>query len=274
MRRFRARLFLFAAGSLLAGCDSATTRKSETATHAPLPVAASAPAAITPADTLKPFRPLAGRPDSLPGPVQVRIGATAYRLELTARADSSQPRRYPRPIAQDPDPADTAASFYEGYEGIYTFRLLRPDGQPQFVRQLTKADFRQAMGPELAAESVVQRPVFLGYLPAFGALAFEISFCPPESDAGGEALLLLNATTGQVRHKSLSRWTGGCNSSPALAANGRLLLTSTEILQANGQTAILNRPNCQVAGTLLVNDQTVLVVYWPNQDAKGETPPA
>jgi hypothetical protein len=117
-------------------------------------------------------------------------------------------------------------------------------------------------------------PIFSGYLPAFNALVFELSFYPDGSDAGGDLLLLLDATMGRVTHKKMTRWATGCNSATALSRDGRTLLTSTEILQANGRsTAIDNRPGREVAGTLLVNDQTVLVTYVGGYDNKGDQLP-
>jgi len=257
---------------LLAGCDQNTASRQETAIHArpPAAVAQTVPLAPAPASTGQPYFRLPGFGDSVAAPALVRINNAAYRVQLAARTDSARPLRYlvPVPTAEPPE-ADTVT----GFEGYYTFRLLRADGKAQFVRQLKKSSFSKTMSPDLAVEAETFTPVFSGYLPAFKALAFEINFYPPESDAGGQALLLLDAATGKVRHQALARWTGGCNSASALSADGRTLLTSSELLQANGHVTNLEKPGREVAGTLLVNNQTALVVYAAGYDQRGREMP-
>ncbi|MBF9223153.1 hypothetical protein [Hymenobacter ruricola] len=267
---------------LLSGCDQKTAQRQETVAQAPVyPAVADVPAApLAAPDTALPYRPLPGSFDSVQAPLQVRINNADYRVQVSARADSAQPLRYVAPPNEFLDGSSedsTQRQALTGVEVVYTFRLLRANGQPQFVRQLKKSDFKAAVGEELAVEADVSVPVFSGYLPAFQALAFEISFYPPESDAGGQVLVLLDATTGKVLHRELARWTDGCNSATVLSADGRTLLTSCEILQANGHVVNLEKANRTahrtIAGTLLVNDQTVLVVYGPGYDNHGREVP-
>ncbi|MBF9237015.1 hypothetical protein I2I05_06365 [Hymenobacter sp. BT683] len=263
----------------LAGCDQKSTSQQEAAPPQTTP-APPAPAAIAPprplafADTAAPYTTLPGFFDSVKVAPQVRINGTVFRLQTTAQTDSTRPLRYALPPTAYVDGStddSTQSNVVTGFEGTYTFRLLRPDGKPQFVQKLLKSAFGAAVGKDMAVEAAAMPPVFSGYLPAFNALAFELSFYPPDSDAGGELLLLLDATTGRVIHKELARWMSGCNSETALSPNGRTLLTSTEILQSNGRsTEIDNIPGREVAGTLLVNDQTVLVAYTGGYDNKGE----
>ncbi|UOE35968.1 hypothetical protein MTP16_10075 [Hymenobacter monticola] len=258
---------------LLAGCDQNTASLQETATHTRRPVLATqtAPRATAPANAGHPYLRLPGIGDSIQASPLVRINNTPYRVQAAARTDSARPLRHILP----PDPAadSPAADTVTGFEGYYTFRLLRADGTTQFVRQLKKTSFSAAVSPDLAVEAETTPPIFSGYLPAFKALAFEINFYPPESDAGGQALLLLDAATGKVRHQALARWTGGCNSNSVLAADGRTLLTSCELLQANGHVTNLEKPGREVAGTLLVNNQTALVVYAAGYNKHGEEVP-
>ncbi|MDO7849670.1 hypothetical protein Q5H92_25125 [Hymenobacter sp. M29] len=258
---------------LLAGCDQNTASRQETAIRIPRPALAErvAPLAPTLPDTALPYRSLPSFGDSVQASLLVRISDAAYRVQVAARTDSARPLRHILPPA--PSAESTQNDTVTGFEGYYTFRLLRTDGKAQFARQLRKTSFSAAMSPDLALEAETILPFFSGYLPAFKALAFEISFYPPESDAGGQALLLLDAATGKVRHLALARWTGGCNSAMALSADGRTLLTSSELLQANGHVTNLEKPGREVIGTLLVNNQTALVVYGAGYDQRGREVP-
>ena len=271
------RACLVAAGLLLlAGCDQNTASRQEKPPRKTrvLTDADVVPPPAVPADTARPYVALPGFADAVQASPLVRILNEDYRIQLSARLDSARPLRYVPPPQPGTDPADsTQNSASTGFEGFYTFRLLRADDKVQFVRQLKKTSFSDAVSPDLAVEADVTMPVFSGYLPAFRALAFEINFYPPESDAGGQALLLLDAATGRVRHQSMARWTGGCNSGSVLSADGRTLLTSCEMLQANGHVTTLEKPGRQVQGTLLVNDETALVVYGPGYDRRGREVP-
>ncbi|SFQ57946.1 hypothetical protein [Hymenobacter arizonensis] len=272
--------FLLFALCFLAGCEQkkAALQQEDAPPQNTLAEAAAAapiaqPRSLAFADTAAPYTTLPSFYDSVKASPQVRINGTLYRLQTTARTDSTRPLRYTDPTmaSQDgPGTDSTQSNTITGFEGTYTFRLLRPDGKTQFVKKLRKSDFAAEVGKDMVVDATTMLPVFSGYLPAFNALAFELGFYPEGSDAGGEALLLLNATTGQVIHKQMARWNSGCNSAAVLSPNGRTLLTSTEILQANGRaTPIDNKSGRSVGGTLLVNDQTVLVAYAPGYDNRG-----
>jgi hypothetical protein len=257
---------------LLAGCDQNTASRQEAALHTrrPAPVAQTVPPVAAAAEAGQPYLRLLGFGDSVLASPLVRINNASFRVQLAARTDSSQPLRHLVPVpAAEPPETDTVT----GFEGYYTFRLLRPDGKAQFERRLKKTSFAKVVSPDLAVEAETITPIFSAYLPAFKALAFEVVFYPPESDAGGQALLLLDAATGKVRHLGLARWTGGCNSNMALSADGRTLLTSCELLHANGHVTNLEKPGREVAGTLLVNNQTALVVYAAGYDQRGRELP-
>lgn len=272
------RLFLLLFALLcVAGCDPKTTSQPESAPLPPPPApppAVAAPArlrGLALADTAAPYTTLLGFGDTVQAPSQVRINGALYRVETTALTDSARVLGATEaPSAGQPGGDSTQNGTATGFEVLYRFRLLRPNGQPVFMRELRKSSFGAAMGQELAVIAEANTPVFSGYLPAFNALAFEISLYPPDSDAGGELLVLLHATTGRVLYQGLARWTGGCNSPAVLSNDGRTLLTSTKILQANGRvTKIDNKAKREVGGTLLVNNQTVLVAYMPGYDNSG-----
>jgi hypothetical protein len=264
---------LLTTGLLLTGCtQQPTQRQAPTIPAQPLPAPAPVAAAPAPtlarADTVPPYTPLwpvvvqNGQP--VPVPPLVRIGGVPYRVQARAVADSTRPLRY-----LDRVPAADGSFVTD------TLRLLRPDGQPQFTRRIRKSSLKEEIGDDLAVEASEWQPDFLGYLPQFNALAFELTVNPPDSDAGGSLLLLLDARTGQVRQLRLSRWTGGCSSPVALSEDGRTLLTSCHIIRADGRVVSLEKPDLTIGGTLLVNNSHVLVTYQPPfvPGQRAPTPP-
>ncbi|MDO7875476.1 hypothetical protein Q5H93_12100 [Hymenobacter sp. ASUV-10] len=276
-------LSLLTAGLLLAGCTQQPTQRQAPTIPAqplpaPAPVAAVARPALALADTVPPYtalEPYAWRGEQqVPVSPLVRIDGLSYRVEASAAPDSTRPLRYTYPPeAGEVNLGDPAPGLddrtVQGVEVTYTFRLLRADGQPQFTRRILKSSLKKEMTEDLAACAVARQPAFLGYLPQFGALAFELDLTPPDSDAGGQLLLLLDARTGQLRQQRLSSWTGGCNSPVALSEDGRTLLTSFHIIRADGRVTPFEKPGLQVGGTLLVNNQHVLVSYLPDYDPQG-----
>ena len=275
---FRAGILL--AGTLM-GCNqqpeqqqAEATRESEAAQILAVDSVQSATDSqptIALADTLPPYTALENRnPDA---PQRVSIGGVLYRVEALAVPDSTKPLRYTYP--PEPGAADSAAlRTAVGTEVVYTFRLLKPNGQPLFSRQLLKTSLAAEIGEDLAVEAIAWPPTFIGYLPKFNALAFELPVNPPDSDSGGELLLLLDARTGQVRRQHLSRWYGGCNSPVALSENGETLLTSFAIIQANGHVTSLSRPNQMIGGVLFVNNNRVLVTYVPKENQSHSAAPS
>jgi len=279
-------LSFLTAGLLLAGCTQQPTQRQAPTIPAqplpaPAPVAAVVPRfALAEADTVPPYTTL--EPYSWQGeqrvPVSplVTIGGVNYRVEVSAVPDSTRLLRYTYPPeAGDVNLGDPAPGLddrtVQGVEVTYTFRLLRPDGQPLFTRRVLKSSLKKEMSDDLAACASAQQPAFLGYLPQFNALAFELDLTPPDSDAGGNLLLLLDARTGQLRQQRLSRWTGGCNSPVAVSEDGRTLLTSFDIIRADGRVASFDKPPLRVGGTLLVNNGSVLVTYLPAHDPQGNS---
>lgn len=269
---FNARLrFLFAliVAVLLAGCNQQPTQQQAPTVAIPNTTALPKRPNIQPimalADTAFPYTALWSRPNSVP--TQVSIGGVTYRIEATADPDSTRPLQYTYPpAAKAPVIDSTTTRTVSGTEVVYTFRILKPNGQSLFTRRLLKSSFGAAIGQDLATEAAPWPPDFLGYLPHFKAFAFELTLNPPDSDSGGSLLLLLDARTGQVRQQRLSRWNGGCNSPVALSENGRTLLTSFDIIQANGRVTNFEKPELSIGGTLFVNDETVLIEYVSEQE--------
>ena len=261
---------------LVAGCNQQPPQQQAPAVATPtasaLPLATKARPLIAPADTAFPYTILEHRPT--PASSQVLIDGVRYRVEANAVPDSTRPLKYTYPAETKAPPLDsTDTRTASGTEVVYTFRVVKPNGQPLFARQLLKSSFAAEIGQDLATEATPWPPVFLGHLPLFHALAFELTLNPPDSDSGGSLLLLLDERTGRVRQQLLSSWNSGCNSPVALAENGLALLTSFDIIQANGRVTNLERPGFTIAGTLFVNNKTVLIDYLPEQDdAKSSAP--
>jgi hypothetical protein len=279
-------LSLLTTGLLLAGCtQQPTQRQAPTIPAQPLPAPAPVAAVLRPtlalADTVPPYtalEPYAWQGEQqVPVSPQVSIDGVSYRVEASAVPDSTRPLRYTfppdadAPNLGDPSPGVVDDRTVQGVEVTYTFRLLRADGQPQFTRRLLKSSLKKEMTEDLTACAVAQQPAFLGYLPQFNALAFELDLTPPDSDAGAYLLLLLDARTGQLRQQRLSRWMGGCSSPVALSEDGRTLLTSFDIIRADGRVASFEKPKLQIGGTLLVNNSSVLVTYLPEYDPQGNS---
>ena len=270
-------LSLLTTGLLLAGCtQQPAQRQAPTIPAQPLPAPAPVAAvvarpALAEADTVPPYTLLdAPFPHDdqpvLPPPL-VRIDGVSYQVQTSAATDTL--RRLTHIGRTEAEDGSLLVDTIYGSEVRYTFRLLRPDGQPQFTRQVLKSSLKAAIGADLAVKAVALQPGFLGYLPQFKALAFELTVYPPDSDAGGSVLLLLDARTGQLRQQRLSRWNGGCSSPVALSEDGRTLLTSFDIIRADGRVASFDKPPLRVGGTLLVNNTNVLVTYLPTYDTQG-----
>ncbi|MCB2409319.1 hypothetical protein [Hymenobacter lucidus] len=270
VKSFLAALLLCAA---LMSCES----RQPTATSAPAtPAEAATPAAVVRhpgpaiADTAAAFVTLHSLTDSTHRPPLVSIGSQQYRVLTSAATDS----HHRLPVPKDPtDSAEVVTAKSEamalegsyGYEVEYTVRLMDAKGKPKFTTTLHKADFAATMGPDHVNMSFAAPPDFYGYLPKFNALAFVVPFYLHDTDDGGEALLLLDAATGKVRHIGMQGWAFGAKDDITLTPDGRTLLTSYEIVHADGRHVKLARKNEEVAGALLVDDNTVLAV------AEGET---
>jgi hypothetical protein len=263
-------------GLALPACES----RRPAAGPAEAPTAAPAPVRTAVADTALPFASLHAPLDSAGGLPVVRIDGQPYRVRSSARPDRT--RRLMRPasavlestdstgnITRTPDPALDSlneANGY-GYDAEYTVQLLGPGGRPRFTASVRKTDFAASMGGlQHVAESTVGPPTLLGYLPQFHALAFDVSFYLEGTDDGGEALLLLDARTGKVRGITEHYYYESAESPDALTPDGRTLLLGAEIWHADGRRVRLDRPRQAVAGTLLLNEQTALVVYEDGYD--------
>ncbi|OON69319.1 hypothetical protein B0919_08495 [Hymenobacter sp. CRA2] len=270
----------------LLACESRQPNAANTEAPTSKPAPAAVPAPILPvmADTTSEFVRLGERIDSVGGLPAVHIGGQTYRIQTSARPDRTRRLIKPEPIHMRPlDSADydpkydlQRDSIYEangyGYDAIYTVQLLAPNGRPKFTTTLRKPDFAGPMGGlEHVAQSMVLAPDFLGYLPQFNALAFDVTMMLDETDDGGAAMLLLDAGTGKVRYLTEHNYYGDALSPDVLTPDGRTLLLGQEILHADGRHVPLVRKNLAVAGTVLLNDRTALVVYEGAYDPVKET---
>ena len=206
----------------------------------------------------------------------VRLNRRPYRLRFEAETDSTQPLI----TTYTPFPGHTERA--HGYEGRFTFTLRDSTGRQVFRRQLRKADFFSRAGADIVVESEALLPALLGYSVPLGALIFTLDFAVPNADVGSQVVVLLDLTGKVLRMSEGRGLSGGADCDPVLAADGRTLLTPSEILRPNLPPLRLNKPNADLAGAFLLSDTTLLAVYAPGKtrlirspdglDAIGRTP--
>jgi hypothetical protein len=222
----------------------------------PLPPAAPLPKAPSPVPT--PRYPVGWAPPAS-FDTAIMLNGQSYRLLLETETDSTQrlKTRY-EPV---PGHFDVA----RGYQGRFTFTLRDGGGRQLFRRQLRKNDFFKVVSEDIVTESEAFMPDMLAYSAPFGALVFTVDFMVPDSDVGSQAVVLLDLT-GRVLRMSEGRSPGGGpDCEPTLSADGRSLLTGSELLRPHQPPLRLNRPNADLVGAFLLSDTTLLAVYAPGR---------
>ena len=254
---------------VLVSCEQKAYLTEKRTSPVSVAVAPAAPAAAEPLAAVAPSPAPVYRPGWAPPAVLdtgVVLNGQPYRLHLEAETDSTQRLK----TTYQPYPGH-----YEqvrGYQGRFTFALHDHEGQQVFRRQLRKADFYKAAGQDIVTESEAYRPELLAYSPAFGSLVFTLDFMVPDSDVGAQVVLLLDLT-GRVVRISDGRAPGnGPDCDPALTADGRALLTGSELLRSNQPPLRLHRADADLVGAFLLTDSTVLVVYAPGKSHLIHTP--
>ena len=249
----------------LGGCEQKAylTEKAPPVSIPVAPAVGSAPAPPVGPPKPSPARP-AGRPRIGWAPpaaldTAIVLNGQSYRLRLEAETDSTQRLK----TTYQPYPGHYEQA--RGYQGRFTFTLRDGSGRPVFRRQLHKADFYKVAGQDIVTESEAYLPELLAYSAPFGALVFSLDFMVPDSDVGSQVVLMLDLT-GRVVCISDGRSPGtGPDCEPALAPDGRALLTGSELLRAHQPPLRLTRPNADLAGAFLLSDTTLLVVYAPGK---------
>lgn len=260
------RLLFYAiiSGLGLAGCEQHLYHKEERRPLA-VPTAVAAPPAPGPVGPL----PLP-TPPVVPG-TAFSVNGKVHYLVAQARPDSAHLLTALAYFSDD-DRARQRLTKVRGYDGRFTFTLRNAAGAPVFRRELRKADFAKMGAPDVVVESAVNKPVFLGYAAALRALVFTVDFGAPDSDVGFQVVLLLDLG-GQVLRLSEGRaLSGGPDADPALASNGRAVLTATEILRPSQPPLRLARPGADLAGAFFLTDTTVLAVYDPGKNRPVRLP--
>ena len=187
------------------------------------------------------------------------LNSQPYRLRVKAETDSTERLK----ITYQPYPGHFEQA--RGYQGRYTFTLHDGSGRQVFRRQLRKADFFKSAGGDIVTESEALLPELLAYSAPFGALIFTLDFMVPDSDVGSQVVLLLDLS-GKVLRLSNGRGPGsGPDCDPALTADGRALLTGSELLRPHQPPLRLTKPDADLAGAFLLSDTTLLVVYAPGK---------
>ncbi|RAK70309.1 hypothetical protein DLM85_05550 [Hymenobacter edaphi] len=233
--------------------------------------AAAATGPVAAADTALPFAQLPAEPVAR----TVQLAGQLCRVETDARVDARRPLMLRDSLAGQLAARELTQlkASGAGFDAVYTLRLRGADGREQFRTELRKADFTAAVGEELVTESLPAAPTFVGYLPRLHALAFTVWFQAYDTDWAAAALLLLDATTGQVRYLGLSQRAEDQPAANVLTPDGRTLLTRYAVLTAGRPPVELTVPNLQVAGTRLLNARAALVAYAPALDEQNQPLP-
>jgi hypothetical protein len=191
----------------------------------------------------------------------LHLPGRSYHLNWRVRLDTLRPLVHVTP----PDPAkhfqgDTS----QGFQGYYTVEIRDSLGRRLGHHTFTKADFYPAVGPELAISSEVELPRVLGYSEPLGGIVFSLFFNAPGTDWYGEAVLLLSLS-GQVRYLGPGTEGGGAEVAVKLAADGRTLLTGSQLLHVGRPPIPLVRAGAELRGAMLLNDTLALLLYEPGQ---------
>ncbi|MGI4867172.1 MAG: hypothetical protein ACRYFZ_24860 [Janthinobacterium lividum] len=191
----------------------------------------------------------------------LHLPAQAYHLHWQVRLDTLRPLTHVTPPnPKNHFPGDTS----RGFEGYYTVEVRDSLGHRVGHHTFTKADFYSAVGPELVISSEVALPQLVGYSAPLGGLVFTVNFNAPDTDWYGVAVLVL-APGGQVRYLGSGIAGGGPDVAVTLAADGRTLLTETEIRHAGRPPILLARAGAELRGAMLLNDTLALLLYEAGQ---------
>ena len=250
---------------ILAGCE----QKTETATQPPTepPVTATPPPpAAAPAPAMKPaaLRSPGWAPPASSDTL-VRLAGRLYRLRIAVETDTTKPLTVRE--AKDGRP-----SVAQGYEGRFTFTLRDSTGRQLFQREVRKGAFFKNFSPTAIVTSGARLPSLLGYSAPMGALVFSLDFVMPDTDFGSQVLLLLDLKGQVLRTADGHSWGGGPDCRPALSADGRALLTGSEVLRAGQAPLRLEKPDAELVGALLLTDSTLLTVYSPGKVHRVQLP--
>jgi hypothetical protein len=262
----------------LLGCHEQATTETPAAAVSPPPLP-------TPVARPRAFDyTLEHRFEESPADTLIQIGSRHYRLQLQAETDSThaidltEDGRVVDPAGPLPTDSAARADLVRGYAGWYTFTLADSTGRhPIFKQKVNKKAFYQAAPLDIAVLTPTDRPMYLGYAAGLQALVFVVPIYPGPGDFGFEATLLLDATTGRVRHlgPAHSAVINGIDCNPRLAPNGRAVLTCSELLRAGRPTLNFNhRPHAQLIGARFLSDTTFLTVYEYGDERPGSDPDA
>ncbi|UOQ64530.1 hypothetical protein [Hymenobacter volaticus] len=154
-----------------------------------------------------------------------------------------------------------------GPEGLYSITLSESTGRRVFHREFRKANFYSLVGADIAVVAEPEIPVFLGYYPQMGGLAFWQSVSIPQSDVGNYLFLLLDLR-GQVRELSYGSALGygSVDCTPCPAPNGQALLTCSKLLRPGKAPLSLLKPKSELALARFLNDSTLLTIYTYGED--------
>lgn len=259
---------VFAVGLLatLVGCEQklhstkSDARAMPSVSVAPVPAPApERPAAPLPVAKPKPPPEIPGWAPPAAADTLVMLNGQPYHLLMEAETDSTH--RLTATYEETPGHPEKV----HGFEGRYTLTLRNPAGQQVFRRQMRKATFFKRVGADIVTESEAYLPQFLGYSRPLGALVFTLDFMVPDSDVGGQVVVLLDLAGNLLRLSEGRGPGGGPECEPALSPSGSALLTASELLRPGRPPLRFERPDAELVGASFLSDTTVLVVYAPGK---------
>jgi hypothetical protein len=195
------------------------------------------------------------------------LGPRHYRLQLQAKADSSQELRLAATLADsvmvgtkaNGEPVFEVKRFYNVR---YTITLRDSAGHSQFKRTFTKPAFYALVGRALVLESEPMRPVFVGFNAPRRWLLFRQQFGVEGTDWGGEAFLALDLK-GRTQRLTFSNIYGGGGSDCRIqqSPDGQAVITCGQLLLPGGRYQPLTKPHTQLVAARFLSDTTLLTVY-------------
>jgi hypothetical protein len=184
------------------------------------------------------------------------ISGNKFNLSYSAKLDTSKKMTHEDIFTHE---GKAIKEITKGFNCTYTFTLKDKLGNIIFNQSLEKKDFNEEVDPSILTESDASLPMFLGYLEPFEAFVFQIFFGIPDSDIGGDCLIMLNKK-GELIEKSLNNYISGTEGEIEISNEKRTILTCRKILNSNGKNLSIADNNKWQIKTKLLNDNSILVI--------------
>ena len=189
---------------------------------------------------------------------QLTIDGQAFSLQWSTRLAPSEKMTFEDIYDID---EGIQKDMYQGFNAHFNITLQDQSGSKVFSKELTKSDFKPSFDEQILVRSEAKLPIFRGYLPAFNAFLFTFEFWIPDSDVGGEYVLLLNRQ-GDIIESYTDDYFGGGDYAGQIEIpdHQQFVLTRVRILHPGGRKVELGNKENGLIGTKLLNNECILVV--------------